>query len=103
MSNPTFNALLCSIALYNLIGAVKISICNLYDPNSGPTVGCVSTLVSMSMSKVSPGNPINFRHGTSVPTPIGLRQALDRLCVLLPYSLRDTDILSLSQIGRAHV
>ena len=48
-----------------------------------PTVGCVSTLVSMSMSNVSPGNPINFRHGTSVPTPMLLRHAHDKLCVLL--------------------
>ena len=61
----------------------KISICSLYEPNNGPTVGCVSTLVSMSMSNVSPGNPTYFIHGTSVPTPMLLLHAYDRLCVLL--------------------
>ena len=84
ISRPTFSALLCNIALYSLNGAVNMSICNLYDPNSGPTVGCVSTFVSMSMSRVSPGNPINFKHGTSVPTPMLLLQYYEiRLLLLL--------------------
>ena len=87
ISSPILSVLLCSIALYNLIGHVNTSAWNLKFPNSGPIVGCVMIRVSRSISNVSPGNPTSFMNGTSVPTPIGLRQALDRLCVLLPYSL----------------
>jgi hypothetical protein len=65
----------------------------LYDPNSGPIVGCVFISASRCMSNVSPGSATSLRNGTSVPALIVDLHKYPRSWLLLSYPCSSTFIL----------